>query len=309
MAALFWSLASFLYYKVAFAATFQSISIIAALLLALMVGIAIHYLTYWLALVQGRHLALVTLGRAQSFPKFSVFILGMSALFAVIVGKLIIYGFSEKLSRLISGRDILYDLGSSWKTEQALTCMALLAAPLILHGMTCLYAVLVSGKHAHLQRDTFNPAAPKSDSVVSEWEKLPNEPWKKMRRHGELLSAAEQKPPIIVEEARSESITAGGKAFLAKTDAAGTLTFSLYDCSDAAQEWVGNDVASHIMIEGTHQTAFLCRVLGVSIEELSTLAATNLLSRVASRFGTLSALEIWLNAELFPYSEIIDNWA
>ena len=100
-----------------------------------------------------------------------------------------------------------------------------------------------------------------------------------------------------------------GMSFYAKTDELGNLTFTLFDCSDAAQEWMGNDVASLVMIDKGDQARFLCAALDATSDDLKKMPPEQLLNAALHKFGRLSALEDWLKQRNFPYYEILDSWA
>lgn len=127
-----WGVGAMIFFKVAMdAAFYKDISIIGSALLALMVAATLFISAGFYAVKFGQHQARVLLGTASNFLFACLPIWIVTVLSNIILGKLIVFGFSKKLNRDLGG-DVFYDLGRSF-LDESLLFAAIIAIPITLH--------------------------------------------------------------------------------------------------------------------------------------------------------------------------------
>ncbi len=140
---LYWGLASFVFYKVAFEIAFDNwglgISVIAAALLSGMVAISVHYASYWYMMVYTKEAfkARVLKQEISLWDKiFGIFI--VTATLNFVLGRLIIFGFSKTLNQHLGGV-----LWFEYYTDNhiVITVVCLLIAPIILNFGFSAYSI------------------------------------------------------------------------------------------------------------------------------------------------------------------------
>jgi hypothetical protein len=88
----------------------------------------------------------------------------------------------------------------------------------------------------------------------------------------------------------------------------GSLVVELYDFSDAAQQWLGNDVAFLLKLDAAAKNDALARLLpggpppGADEDAL-------LLQLVAEHFADYYDVERWLNEQGIPFRKEFEPWA
>ena len=137
----FWFLGAFIFYKVSFdAAFYKDISIIAALILAVIFTIIIHYNSFFYAMKMGIHLARKNFSQPSIYFFLSAPIFFISSAAICLVSKVIVYGFSKDLNKNLGG-EIFFDLASRSYKAETLVFIAISIAPIILHYFIILLSV------------------------------------------------------------------------------------------------------------------------------------------------------------------------
>jgi hypothetical protein len=88
----------------------------------------------------------------------------------------------------------------------------------------------------------------------------------------------------------------------------GSLVVELYDFSDAAQRWLGNDVAFLLKLDAAAKDDALARLLPGGLPP-SADEDTLLLQLVAERFADYYDVERWLNEQGIPFRKEFEPWA
>lgn len=146
-----WAFGSFIYFKVAFDALFyESISIIAALLLAL----TLSAILFWTSGIYAMRLlkynwspGMVPASLATLIGKTILPLLGMSIVF-VVIARLIIFGFSKQLHKEID----LYDFRGNI-SEAVIAFVVIVVAPLLLHYVMSVLGTYVSANRGSASRE------------------------------------------------------------------------------------------------------------------------------------------------------------
>lgn len=162
----YWFIATFIYYKASFPVVFGygsgsssgEISIMASLLLAVMVAISIFHSTHHYLIKQELALGAVASGQEQTFVKDSLRILSIFLTTNLILGKIIIYGFSKELNRIISGKSLLFKGG--YYAYEGFLFFIIVLAPLLLH-----YAMTAYTVHVQMQTIKKNKGVPEDKSI------------------------------------------------------------------------------------------------------------------------------------------------
>jgi hypothetical protein len=89
----------------------------------------------------------------------------------------------------------------------------------------------------------------------------------------------------------------------------GNLVVELYDFSDAAQKWLGNDVAFLLKLDSEQKDAALARLLSGEPRPSASDDDTLLLQLVAERFADYYDVERWLNDQGIPFRKEFEPWA
>lgn len=132
-----WIVGSMVFYKVALDAAFvRDVSIIAAAILGFMVTTSAHVSAWFYAIPFDRHRARVILGTPSNFLVACLPIWVLTALSNIVLGKLIVFGFSKRLNTEL-GRDVFYDLGRS-SIDESFLFAAIIGIPITVHLITIL---------------------------------------------------------------------------------------------------------------------------------------------------------------------------
>jgi hypothetical protein len=90
----------------------------------------------------------------------------------------------------------------------------------------------------------------------------------------------------------------------------GSLVVELYDFSDAAQKWLGNDVAFLLKLGADEKAAVLTHLLPAEEEpQCAPDRDALLLSLLAERFDDYYDVERWLTEHGIPFRKEFDPWA
>ena len=89
----------------------------------------------------------------------------------------------------------------------------------------------------------------------------------------------------------------------------GGLVVELYDFSDAAQRWLGNDVAFLLQLGAAEKDVVLMRLLGGEPPPNESDRDALLLRLVAERFDDYYAVEQWLNDQGLSFRKQFEPWA
>ena len=88
----------------------------------------------------------------------------------------------------------------------------------------------------------------------------------------------------------------------------GSLVVELYDFSDDAHTWLGNDVAFLLELDVAAKDAALVRLLGGEPPNGSPRDAL-LLELIAERFDDYYAVRQWLSDQGIPFRKTFEPWA
>jgi hypothetical protein len=89
----------------------------------------------------------------------------------------------------------------------------------------------------------------------------------------------------------------------------GGLVVELYDFSDAAQKWLGNDVAFLLKLGAAEKAEMLTRLLAPERSQCAPDRDALLLQLLAERFDDYYDVERWLNDEGITFRKEFDPWA
>jgi hypothetical protein len=89
----------------------------------------------------------------------------------------------------------------------------------------------------------------------------------------------------------------------------GSLVVELYDFSDAAQKWLGNDVAFLLHLAPEQKTELLARLLPAEGPVRTPDRDALLLNELADRFDDYYDVERWLTDQGIPFRKEFDPWA
>ena len=147
---IFWWLGSFLFFKVAFDASFsRDMSVIAAVLLGVMVAISVIASGYFCATKMSAHLARVRFGQRSSYFGSAFVVWLLAAVANICVGKAIVFGFAKSLNRSL-GNDVFFSF--DWYVNEVLLFAALIVIPITFHFATVLFSVNVRSRSVRSRR-------------------------------------------------------------------------------------------------------------------------------------------------------------
>lgn len=89
----------------------------------------------------------------------------------------------------------------------------------------------------------------------------------------------------------------------------GSLVVELYDFSDAAQKWLGNDVAFLLKLDSAAKDAALARLLSGEPPPTGSDRDALVLRLVAERFADYYDVERWLRDQDIPFRKEFEPWA
>jgi hypothetical protein len=140
----YWGIGAFIFFKAAFDAAFdsrESISIIAALLLAGMIATSVHILNSGYNFVVTRHITNAPRDTLLSFWLPASKVLTICFFGVAIVGKIIIFAFSKRLNEAIYDEIYWDNLGyvDGW-----VIYLCIIALPLIAHYLLLIYSLRVA---------------------------------------------------------------------------------------------------------------------------------------------------------------------
>jgi hypothetical protein len=95
----------------------------------------------------------------------------------------------------------------------------------------------------------------------------------------------------------------------ASIGADGSLVVELYDFSDAAQKWLGNDVAFLLHLGAEQKTKLLTSLLPAEEPAPAADRDALLLSLLAERFSDYYDVERWLIDQGIPFRKEFEPWA
>jgi hypothetical protein len=95
----------------------------------------------------------------------------------------------------------------------------------------------------------------------------------------------------------------------AEIGADGRLVVELYDFSDDAQKFLGNDVAFVLTLECAEKATLLARLLPAEQVSREPDPDTLLLQQLAERFADYYDVERWLNDQGIPFRKEFEPWA
>ena len=142
-----WTVGSMVFYKIAMDAAFnRDISVVASAILGLMVASSVYISARFYVLPYGRHLARLALGTPSNFFLACVPIWVVSVLSNVILGKLVVFGFSKNLN-YVFGRDVFFRFSYHYMDENYIF-WAIIGIPITVH----LILILLSGLRPDLKK-------------------------------------------------------------------------------------------------------------------------------------------------------------
>ncbi|MDB5072626.1 MAG: hypothetical protein JWM87_3737 [Candidatus Eremiobacteraeota bacterium] len=95
----------------------------------------------------------------------------------------------------------------------------------------------------------------------------------------------------------------------AEIDTAGDLVVELYDFSDDAHTWLGNDVAFQLVLDAAGKDAVLQRLRSADAAPAGADNDELLLGLVQERFCDYYAMKQWLEEQGIPYRKVFEPWA
>ena len=98
-------------------------------------------------------------------------------------------------------------------------------------------------------------------------------------------------------------------ASTAAIEADGSLVVELYDFSDAAHTWLGNDVAFLLTLGPGEKSELLTRLLPDDEPVRTADRDALLLNLLAERFDDYYDVERWLTDQAIPFRKEFDPWA
>jgi hypothetical protein len=95
----------------------------------------------------------------------------------------------------------------------------------------------------------------------------------------------------------------------AEIDTAGNLVVELYDFSDDAHTWLGNDVAFQLVLDTAGKDAVLERLRSADAASAAADPDELLLGLVQERFSDYYAMKHWLEEQGIPFGKEFEPWA
>lgn len=135
----FWLIGAFVYFKIGLDfAFYRDVSIVGALLLAIMFGLSLLATSYMYATNMGKHLARIRLNQDTQFYPLTLGVYAAAAAVNVVLGKMLVFGFSKNLNREL-GNDLLFRF--RYHTDETMVFALLIVAPITLHYILSMYGV------------------------------------------------------------------------------------------------------------------------------------------------------------------------
>jgi hypothetical protein len=101
-----------------------------------------------------------------------------------------------------------------------------------------------------------------------------------------------------------------GTASSAEIKSDGSLVVELYDFSDEAEKWLGNDVAFLLKVSSDDKGRLLSCLMAGQNQMVGSLDRDELLLRLLQeRFADYYAVKQWLEENRIPYQKEFDPWA